>query len=205
MSTESTDQYRTLLESTQAIPWRLNWRTQRFEYIGPQIERLLGWPQDSWQTVGDWASRIHADERDAVVDFCITQSMSGTDHEADYRALTRDGDFVWIRDYVHVIRNGDEVEALVGFMFDISERKRLEQSLESANAELREANAALLQASKAIKALGDIIPVCAWCGHKIKADNGEWVNVDQYIRVHTEFEVTHGICPDCRDGLLDND
>lgn len=196
------DQYKTLLESTQAIPWRLNWKTQRFEYIGPQIEQLLGWPQDSWETVEDWAARIHSDERDGVVNLCITQSMSGIDHEADYRALTKDGGFIWMRDVVHVIRNGEEVEALVGFMFDISERKRLEQALETTNAELHKSNEALREAMRAIKAIGDIIPVCAWCGHRIKTDRGEWVNVEQYIRTHTESEVSHGICPDCKDGLL---
>ena len=138
-SDSSADQYKTLLESTQAIPWRLNWKTQQFEYIGPQIEQLLGWPQDSWKTVEDWAARIHSDERDAVVNLCITQSMSGIDHEADYRALTKDGGFIWMRDVVHVIRSGEEVEALVGFMFDISERKRLEQTLETTNEELHRA------------------------------------------------------------------
>lgn len=197
-----TDQYKTLLESTQAIPWRLNWQTQQFEYIGPQIEQLLGWPQHSWKTVEDWATRIHADERDAVVNLCITQSMSGIDHEADYRALTKDGGFIWMRDVVHVIRNGEEVEALVGFMFDISERKRLEQALETTNAELHRSNEALREAMQAIKAIGGIIPVCAWCGHKIKTDRGQWVNVEQYIRTHTESEVSHGICPDCKDGML---
>ncbi|HXH71203.1 MAG TPA: PAS domain-containing protein [Mariprofundaceae bacterium] len=195
-------QYKALLESTQAIPWRLNWKTQQFEYIGPQIEQLLGWPQESWQTVEDWATRIHPDDRDAVVNLCITQSQSGIDHEADYRALTKDGGFIWMRDVVHVIRNGDEVEALVGFMFDISERKLLEQTLENANTELRKANEALQEAMRAIKAIGGIIPVCAWCGHKIKTNQGEWMNVDQYIRTHTESEVSHGICPDCKDGLL---
>ena len=43
---EDSSVYRTLLESTKAIPWKINWRTMRFEYIGPQIEALLGWPQD---------------------------------------------------------------------------------------------------------------------------------------------------------------
>ena len=33
--------YKTLLESTQAIPWRIDWEAMRFSYIGPQIERLL--------------------------------------------------------------------------------------------------------------------------------------------------------------------
>lgn len=203
MNHDSTSgQYKTLLESTRAIPWRLNWKTQQFEYIGPQIEQLLGWPQDSWKTVEDWASRIHSDERDAVVNLCITQSMSGIDHEADYRALTKDGGFIWMRDVVHVIRNGEEVEALVGFMFDISERKRLEQTLETTNEELHKSNEALREAMRAIKALGGIIPVCAWCGHKIKTDQGEWVNVERYIRTHTESEVSHGICPECKDGVL---
>ncbi len=51
------------------------------------------------------------------------------DHEADYRALTRDGDYVWIRDVVHVVRRADgSVDALVGFMFDITERKQAEDA-----------------------------------------------------------------------------
>ena len=122
--------YKTLLESTKAIPWKIDWATMRFAYIGPQIETLLGWKQDSWVSAEDWASRMHPDDRDYVVNFCISQSQAGADHEADYRALTIDGDYVWIRDVVHVVRNADgEVDSLIGFMFDISERKKIEQEL----------------------------------------------------------------------------
>ncbi|KTF68642.1 GGDEF domain-containing protein [Sphingomonas sp. HT-1] len=122
--------YRTLLESTRAIPWKIDWATMRFEYIGPQIATLLGWPQDSWVSVEDWASRIHPDDREHVVNYCVAQSIAGVDHEADYRALTQDRGFVWIRDVVHVVRNAQgDVESLIGFMFDISERKRIEQEL----------------------------------------------------------------------------
>ena len=42
------DVYRTLLESTKAIPWKIDWATQQFTYIGPQIEKLLGWSPSSW-------------------------------------------------------------------------------------------------------------------------------------------------------------
>lgn len=131
--------YRTLLESTRAIPWKIDWKTMQFAYIGPQIEPLLGWTPESWVSVEDWAERMHPDDRDWVVNFCVTQSESGIDHEADYRALTRDGDYVWIRDVVHVLRNDDgEVEALVGFMFDISERKKTEQELAALQRQLEE-------------------------------------------------------------------
>ncbi|WP_397448093.1 diguanylate cyclase domain-containing protein [Pseudomonas sp. NA-150] len=121
--------YKTLLESTKAIPWRIDWKTMTFSYIGPQIEQLLGWQQDSWGGINDWVERMHPDDRDYVVNFCVAQSQAGVDHEADYRALTKEGDYVWIRDVVHVVRKDGEVEALVGFMFDISERKKTEEHL----------------------------------------------------------------------------
>ena len=42
--------YKTLLESTKAIPWKIDWKSMRFDYIGPQIEALLGWSPASWET-----------------------------------------------------------------------------------------------------------------------------------------------------------
>ncbi|GGX77093.1 GGDEF domain-containing protein [Vogesella alkaliphila] len=122
--------YKTLLESTKAIPWKIDWATMQFAYIGPQIEALLGWSQESWASANDWAQRIHPEDRDKVVNFCVAQSQAGVDHEADYRALTRENGYVWIRDVVHVVRNAQgEVESLIGFMFDISERKKTEEKL----------------------------------------------------------------------------
>ncbi len=131
--------YKTLLESTKAIPWKIDWSTMRFAYIGPQIERLLGWAPESWMTVQDWADRMHPEDRGWVVDFCVAQSKAGVDHEADYRALTKDGKYVWLRDVVHVVRDASgQVEALVGFMFDISERKKTEEKLMSLQRELQD-------------------------------------------------------------------
>ena len=122
--------YRTLLESTQAIPWKIDWASATFAYIGPQIEKLLGWKQDSWVTVNDWASRMHPDDQAWVVNYCVSQSQAGVDHEADYRALAANGEYVWIRDVVHVVRNEDgSPQSLIGFMFDISERKKTEERL----------------------------------------------------------------------------
>jgi diguanylate cyclase (GGDEF)-like protein/PAS domain S-box-containing protein len=131
--------YKTLLESTRAIPWKIDWATMEFAYIGPQIEPLLGWAPSSWKTVQDWASRMHPEDRDKVVEFCVSQSKAGCDHEADYRALTSTGDYVWLRDVVHVVRDAQgEVEALVGFMFDISERKKTEAKLAQLQRELED-------------------------------------------------------------------
>jgi diguanylate cyclase (GGDEF)-like protein/PAS domain S-box-containing protein len=131
--------YRTLLESTRAIPWKIDWATATFAYIGPQIEPLLGWAPSSWVTVDDWASRMHPEDRERVVNFCVSQSQAGVDHEADYRALTVDGNYVWIRDVVHVVRDENgQVTSLIGFMFDITERKRTEEALLTLQKELED-------------------------------------------------------------------
>ncbi|CAB3908946.1 hypothetical protein LMG26846_04908 [Achromobacter insuavis] len=131
--------YRTLLESTKAIPWKIDWATMKFVYIGPQIEALLGWTVDSWVSVEDWAMRMHPEDREYVVNFCVSQSRAGVDHEADYRALTKDNGYVWIRDVVHVVRNASgEVDALIGFMFDITERKKTEEKLLNLQKELED-------------------------------------------------------------------
>jgi diguanylate cyclase (GGDEF)-like protein/PAS domain S-box-containing protein len=129
--------YKTLLESTNAIPWKIDWSSLKFAYIGPQIESLLGWEPSSWVSVEDWAARMHPEDREWVFNFCVAQSQAGVDHEADYRALNKDGSYVWIRDVVHVVRNEDgTVNSLIGFMFDISERKKTEEKLATLQKEL---------------------------------------------------------------------
>lgn len=129
--------YRTLLESTRAIPWRIDWATGTFSYIGPQIEALLGWTQASWVDIDDWADRIHDDDRERAREYCISQSAAGNDHEVDYRARTRDGNYVWLRDVIHILHNeAGEIEALIGFMFDIDERRQNEEKLARLQKEL---------------------------------------------------------------------
>jgi diguanylate cyclase (GGDEF)-like protein/PAS domain S-box-containing protein len=124
------DVYKTLLESTKAIPWKIDWASMQFAYIGPQIEKLLGWPVNSWVSAQDWIDRMHPEDREIVPNYCIAQSKAGHDHEADYRALTKSGGYIWIRDVVHVVRDAQgEVTSLVGFMFDISERKKTEEEV----------------------------------------------------------------------------
>jgi diguanylate cyclase (GGDEF)-like protein len=64
--------------------------------------------------------------------------VEGVDHEADYRALKADGGYVWVRDVVHVIRKDGVTTELVGFIFDISERKKMEDELILLNKKLEQ-------------------------------------------------------------------
>jgi hypothetical protein len=73
---------------------------------------------------------------------------------------------------------------------DISERKAAETERERLILELQEALAR-------VKTLGGLLPMCAAC-RKIRDKQGNWHNLEFYIRKHTEADFSHGICPDCR-------
>ncbi|WP_120967252.1 PAS domain-containing protein [Comamonas sp. lk] len=136
--------YQTLLESTLAIPFKIDWASKKYVYVGPQIEDLLGWNLESWQTVDDWVNRIHPDEREQTVTRCVELSLAGVDHEAEYRALTKDNGFVWVKEVVHVLCDEQgQTSALIGFTFDITEQKKAEQM--HAELEAQKLSNALLQ------------------------------------------------------------
>lgn len=53
-----------LLTSTKAVPWRMDFTSQRFTYIGRGIEQMLGYPVANLTDLNVWASYIHQDDRE---------------------------------------------------------------------------------------------------------------------------------------------
>ena len=52
-----------------------------------------------------------------------------------------------------------------------------------------------------VNATGGVIPICASC-KKIINEKGSWLTIEQYIMDYTEYKLSHGICPECRNALL---
>lgn len=59
-----------------------------------------------------------------------------------------------------------------------------------------ELQAAVDEALARIKVLGGLIPICAGC-KKVRGDEGYWQQIESYLHVHSEAELSHGLCPDC--------
>ena len=76
---------------------------------------------------------------------------------------------------------------------DISERK-------AADAEREQLIKQLQDALARVRTLSGLLPICAAC-RKIRDGKGSWHNLEAYIRIHTEADFTHGICPNCRRDL----
>lgn len=71
----------------------------------------------------------------------------------------------------------------------------LEQHRRYVITRLEETNKKLRSALEEIKTLRGILPICAYC-KKIRTE-GSWVEVENYVRKHSEAEFSHGICPNC--------
>jgi len=76
------------------------------------------------------------------------------------------------------------VTALLGLQRKAAEQKRVES--------LREREMALEE----VRILRGILPICASC-KKNRNDQGSWVQIEEYIRDHSEAEFSHGICQEC--------
>jgi len=41
------------------------------------------------------------------------------------------------------------------------------------------------------------IPICAWC-HKVRGEDGRWDTLEAHLARRLGYQITHGICPECR-------
>jgi PAS domain S-box-containing protein len=98
-------------------------------FVSPQINDLLGRP--SGATGQEWAERVHPEDRDRAHRETVEGVRSGEPFTLEYRMIRDDGREIWVRDSATTVRNdGGEPEYVLGFFFDITQRKKAELQLE---------------------------------------------------------------------------
>jgi hypothetical protein len=68
----------------------------------------------------------------------------------------------------------------------------------------KEAREEFEKAQTEIRTLRGIISICASC-KKVRTDEGQWRQVEAYVREHSEAEFSHSICPQCAKALYGED
>ena len=124
--------YRTLVERLPAVTYVAELGPLgRWHYVSPQIESMLGFSPAEWlSNSANWIDRIHAEDRDSVLAVEETFQKNRDLFQAEYRMFARDGRVLWFRDEAVMLPTTEDQPCLMqGVMYDITERKRLENQL----------------------------------------------------------------------------
>ena len=127
---EKKKEYEQLVNSGKGIVWEADLSTFQFTLVSQEAERLLGYPCKRWiEEPTFWRDHIHPEDRDWAIEYCIKNSAQKDYYEFEYRMIAANGDVVWLRDLVTVVRDKGKRIKLQGVMVDISELKQAESSL----------------------------------------------------------------------------
>jgi hypothetical protein len=74
--------------------------------------------------------------------------------------------------------------------------KELLHKINCQHDDLIQTNQKLLSATKNIKKLSGLLPICSYC-KKIRNDKGYWEQLEIYIAEHSEADFSHSICDGC--------
>jgi PAS domain S-box-containing protein len=124
--------YRTLVERLPAVTYIAELGAcGRWHYVSPQIESMLGFSPVDWLSdSSSWINRIHAEDRESVLAVEEHFQKHRDLFQAEYRMLARDGRILWFRDEAVMLPTAEDQPCLMqGVMYDITERKRLEDQL----------------------------------------------------------------------------
>ena len=124
--------YRTLVERLPAVTYIAELGASgRWHYVSPQIQSMLGFSATEWLSDStNWINRIHPEDRETVLAVEEHFQKNRDLFQAEYRLFARDGRVLWFRDEaVTLPTDQDQPFLMQGVMYDITERKRLEDQL----------------------------------------------------------------------------
>ena len=145
------ERYRTLVERLPLVTYidALDDRSSNI-YTSPQLEAILGYTVEEWQSDPDLFVRIlHPEDRDRVLAEVRRTNESGERFVSEYRLIARDGHVVWLRDESVTVYAADGTALYSqGYLLDIGERKAAEQASQ--------------ESEERFRSLSDDAPVLIW-------------------------------------------
>jgi PAS domain S-box-containing protein len=175
------DEYAVLVEQAPILIWRSNtaaacdyFNDRWLEYTGRNMEQEYG---------NGWAEGVHPDDFDGCLAIYLRAFEKREIFEMEYRLRRHDGAYRWVLDRGVPFYRSGEFAGFIGSCVDINERVEARSELAAAHeAEMGQ--------------LRGLLPICSHC-KRIRDDQGDWHQVEQYVRDHSEAEFSHGVCPDC--------
>jgi PAS domain S-box-containing protein len=134
---ESDRRFRSVLENSLDAAYRRNLQTDRYDYMSPVIESLIGLSAEEMSRFGasSLLARIHSEDLPKVREqieknLAICAETGRATGALEYRFRGKDGKYRWLGDYFTVLPdNRGQPLYRLGIVRDVTKRKRAEEAL----------------------------------------------------------------------------
>lgn len=161
----------------------------RIRYTNPSFHRVMGYKQE--EMIGETGfDLIHPEDRANVLN-ALDEFVKapGARDSIQYRARHANGSWVSLEVVAYNLLDHPVIQGVLISGRDISRRKRDEAVKDQLIWELQ-------QTLEVLNALSGVLSICASC-KKIQNEEGNWQQIELYIRERAQVEFSHGMCPEC--------
>jgi len=126
---ESEERFRSVLENSRDVIYRVNEQTGRYEYISPAVQELVGYTVQELMELDRETSlsMIHPEDLPAFRAGILHMADSGHE-ELTYRQRAKNGEYRWLSNHMSLTRDNEGHPIYrTGNIRDITERRRTEE------------------------------------------------------------------------------
>lgn len=141
-------QYKSLIDTIDGIVWEYNLETSTSTFISKKVESILGYTAEEYiSNPTFWEDHIYSEDREFALRISTIVNKKYTNHDYEYRMVTKKGKVIWIRDIVNFVYENDKPVMARGIMIDITVMKEAEKDLSNSFHLVSEQNKRLLNFS----------------------------------------------------------
>ncbi len=131
--------YKSLVQNIPSVTWTTDCEGKTV-FISPNVKDVYGFTSEEICSDGEdlWLKRIHPEDVERVKKGFAELFEKGVKFDLEYRIKRKDGAWIWLHDRAVTTYVEDNVLCADGVFTDVTERKRLEQSLANVTEEERE-------------------------------------------------------------------
>jgi PAS domain S-box-containing protein len=145
---KSQARFKSLIDTIDGIVWEYDLETMTSTFISKKIENLLGYSvEDFLEIPGFWEDHIHPEDREFAIALSAKENKNYTNHDYEYRMITKNGKVIWIRDIMNYVFEKGKPVISRGIMIDITIMKEAEKDLNNSLQLVTEQNKRLLNFS----------------------------------------------------------
>ena len=146
---ESKTRFQEVLDNSSVALYKRNFVTDSYDYISPAILSIIGYTPEEMKNLqkGELFHMIHPDDRERVRQIFDTLITMGGGHQIlEYRFNHKDGQERWVKDIFQIFLDpsGNPMHTIGSFQ-DITDRKKIELSLKTAQKKLSLLNTTTFQ------------------------------------------------------------